>query len=151
MSLLKSKNKANYSRTSERHKHDGLVAPLGHCTQTYPTRRLHSAESAPLQLHRSYMSCLTTAFRFEVLSRPERVREIDLKSAHDLTARWHPLAVPSSLEAPTIFPGTGDPESDLVDGADNRGGVEATDIDENDSEGESEGTRCCDIFCSAVS
>jgi hypothetical protein len=62
-----------------------------------------------------------------------------------------PLAVPSSLEAPTIFPGTGDPESDLADEANDRGGVEATDIDENDSEGESEGTRCCDTFCGAVS
>ncbi len=59
--------------------------------------------------------------------------------------------MPSSLEAPTTFPGTRDPESDLMDEADNRGSIEAMDIDKNNSEGESEGTRCCDIFCSAIS
>ena len=58
--------------------------------------------------------------------------------------------MPLSLEAPTIFPETGDPESDLADKADNRGSVKATDIDENNSKGESEGTCCCNIFCGTI-
>jgi hypothetical protein len=82
----------------------------------------------------------------------------DFKSAHDLTAKRDPRAVSSSSssEAPTIFPGTGDPDGDLADEADeadDRGGVEATDPDDEDDdrEGESEDSRCCDILRGAVS
>jgi len=85
----------------------------------------------------------------------------DFRSAHDLIATRHPRAP----EDPAIFPGTGEPESDLADAdedeegtADDRGSVDTTnnDVDEdkedeeNDSEGEGEGESCAAAMSSAA-
>jgi len=153
----------------------------GRRTRTYPRYRLHSAEWAPpYLLHNQRYLFFGDSKRPQQHSAPRDVlvrrcsalrpfrfpsasASTDFRSAHDLIATRNLRAVISPPEDPAIFPGAGEPESDLADAdedeegtADDRGSVDTTnnDVDEDkeddENDSESEGESCAAATSSAA-